>query len=327
MKKKLLYIVLICISLNTFASPKKNLYDRILEKNDSFWILEKCLKILHTENKESIKKYFANIETLTFYHELEEKTIQWDEQDCFSTFCIIKDLYRDQDNLCVTWGKELDLLSFYMNKINYENGCFYINVVKTFNCKKNENKLPFSSWPIQEDECTIILRFDGDYLEVYLNNLTDYYDTFCKVDNETLNQYNNLIQTNKCDLSRVTWPRRADGSSDYETINKLQQGKRYRASDNLRLRSSGSTAGGAGRNDRQGHASKSAEHRRTTNYRRYYKQLGASGSAGGRKRQGRESYSYWDNGLVLWRVLEVGALYFAYHLNNAECLSSIRIRK
>ena len=215
MKKKLLYIVLICISLNTFASPKKILYDRILEKNDSFWISEKCLKILHTENKESIKKYFANIETLTFYHELEEKTIQWDEQDCFSTFCIIKDLYRDQDNLCVTWGKELDLLSFYMDEINYENGCFYINVVKTFNCKKNENKSPFSSWPIQEDECTIILRFDGDYLEVYLNNLTDYYDTFCKVDNETLNQYNNLIQTNKCDLSRVTWPRHADGSSDY----------------------------------------------------------------------------------------------------------------
>ena len=243
MKKKLLYIVLICISLNTFASPKKILYDRILEKNDSFWISEKCLKILHTENKESIKKYFANIETLTFYHELEEKTIQWDEQDCFSTFCIIKDLYRDQDNLCVTWGKELDLLSFYMDEINYENGYFYINVVKTFNCKKNENKSPFSSWPIQEDECMIILRFDGDYLEVYLNNLTDYYDTFCKVDNETLNQYNNLIQTNKCDLSRVTWPRHADGSCDYETINKLQQGKRYRASDNLRLRSSGSTAG------------------------------------------------------------------------------------
>ena len=75
MKKKLLYIVLIFISLNTFASPKKSLYDRILEKNDSFWIPEKCLKILHTEKKESIKKYFTNIETLTFYHELEEKTI------------------------------------------------------------------------------------------------------------------------------------------------------------------------------------------------------------------------------------------------------------
>ena len=38
-------------------------------------------------------------------------------------------------------------------------------------------------------------------------------------------------------------PRHADGSCDYETAVTVQQGKRYRASDNLRLRSSGSTAG------------------------------------------------------------------------------------
>ncbi len=93
---------------------------------------------------------------------------------------------------------------------------FLYKCCKNVQLQKNENKSPFSSWPIQEDECTIILRFDGDYLEVYLNNLTDYYDTFCKVDNETLNQYNNLIQTNKCDLSPVTWPRHADGSCDYD---------------------------------------------------------------------------------------------------------------
>ena len=36
---------------------------------------------------------------------------------------------------------------------------------------------------------------------------------------------------------------RADGSCDYETAVRLQSGKGYRASDNLRLRSSGSTAG------------------------------------------------------------------------------------
>ena len=38
-------------------------------------------------------------------------------------------------------------------------------------------------------------------------------------------------------------PRHADGTCDYETEVRLQSGKRYRSSDNLRLRSSGSTAG------------------------------------------------------------------------------------
>ena len=321
MKKKLLYIVLICISLNTFASPKKSLYDRILEKNDSFWIPEKCLKILHTENKESIKKYFANIETLTFYHELEKKTIQWDEQDCFSTFCIIKDLYRDQDNLCVTWGKELDLLSFYMDEINYENGYFYINVVKTFNCKKNENKSPFSSWPIQEDECTIILRFDGDYLEVYLNNLTDYYDTFCKVDNETLNQYNNLIQTNKCDLSRVTWSRHADGTCDYDGSKKahtptksaaisstqttnVAPSKTMTVKENLKLRNGEVITTSVLAVMSTGTKVKILALGKQANHRWHYKQVGASGSAGRGKRQRRKAYCRRDGRLGIRRLLD-----------------------
>ena len=38
-------------------------------------------------------------------------------------------------------------------------------------------------------------------------------------------------------------PAHADGTCDYETAVRLQSGKRYRASDNLRLRASGSTAG------------------------------------------------------------------------------------
>ena len=45
------------------------------------------------------------------------------------------------------------------------------------------------------------------------------------------------------EIKDITWPRHADSSCDYETTVPLQQGKHYRASDNLRLRSSGSTAG------------------------------------------------------------------------------------
>ena len=59
----------------------------------------------------------------------------------------------------------------------------------------------------------------------------------------TLNEFKSVIFNNTCDLSRVTWPRHADGSCDYETTVRLQSGKHYRASDNLRLRSRGSTAG------------------------------------------------------------------------------------
>jgi hypothetical protein len=39
--------------------------------------------------------------------------------------------------------------------------------------------------------------------------------TFVSVSDEFVKQFDNLIKTNSCDLSRITWPRRADGSMDY----------------------------------------------------------------------------------------------------------------
>ena len=89
----------------------------------------------------------------------------------------------------------------------------------------------------------LLIRFDGDYLNLFLNNLNTPIQTFFKAYTETQEQIRSLVKINTVDLSRVTWPRHADGTYDYETAVWSQSGKRYRASDNLRLRSSGSTAG------------------------------------------------------------------------------------
>ena len=90
---------------------------------------------------------------------------------------------------------------------------------------------------------TLYILYDGDYINVYEDSKDKLLMTYAITDEKTLKEFNNLIITGECDLSRVTWPRHADGSCDYETTVRLQSGKRYRASDNLRLRSSGSTAG------------------------------------------------------------------------------------
>jgi len=61
-------------------------------------------------------------------------------------------------------------------------------------------------------------RFDGDYLYIYLNGETDndLFATFVNMNDETFSQFKNLVANNKCDLSKVTWPRHADGSCDYD---------------------------------------------------------------------------------------------------------------
>ena len=40
--------------------------------------------------------------------------------------------------------------------------------------------------------------------------------TYARMNEETFEQFKNLIYYNTCDPSRVTWPRHADGTCDYE---------------------------------------------------------------------------------------------------------------
>ena len=94
-----------------------------------------------------------------------------------------------------------------------------------------------------EKEEILRLIVDGDYLTVFNKTRNKEIIGLVLISDTIEEQLINLFKDASCDLSRVTWPRHADGTCDYETAVRLQSDKRYRASDNLRLRSSGSTAG------------------------------------------------------------------------------------
>ena len=100
---------------------------------------------------------------------------------------------------------------------------------------------------------TFYFNFDGDYLNIYLNGETekDLFATFVNMNDETLLQFKNLIENNKCDLSKVTWPRHADGTCDYEDVSSVKtvstpttnvaKNKTMTVSENLKLRSGEAT--------------------------------------------------------------------------------------
>ena len=93
------------------------------------------------------------------------------------------------------------------------------------------------------DGANIYLKYDGDYVDVYINSFNDKIDTFVISSYNVREALRYTTYEYYDEIKDITWPRHADGTCDYETAVRLQQGKRYRASDNLRLRSSGSTAG------------------------------------------------------------------------------------
>ena len=67
------------------------------------------------------------------------------------------------------------------------------------------------------DEIIIDVQFvfDGDYLTVYANN-DKLKQVYFRCSDETFKQLEPFIYTNIVDLSKVTWPRHADGSCDYD---------------------------------------------------------------------------------------------------------------
>ena len=93
------------------------------------------------------------------------------------------------------------------------------------------------------DGANIYLKYDGDYVDVYINSFNDKIDTFVISSYNVREALRYTTYEYYDEIKDITWPRHADGTCDYETAVRLQSGKRYRVSDNLRLRSSGSTAG------------------------------------------------------------------------------------
>ncbi|MCH5147656.1 MAG: SH3 domain-containing protein, partial [Clostridiales bacterium] len=66
------------------------------------------------------------------------------------------------------------------------------------------------------DECIFYLEFDGDYINVYANDIDKKFCTFCKMYEEDIALLRECIKTNVWNDITVTWPRHADGTCDYE---------------------------------------------------------------------------------------------------------------
>ncbi len=108
----------------------------------------------------------------------------------------------------------------------------------------------------QGENMQIELKVDGDYLNITELNKNKNLQTLIKVDQSFINQCINLFSNQKTDLSKVTWPRHADGSCDYDgskksaavqtsksnSSNNVTKNKIMTVSENLKLRSGEATS-------------------------------------------------------------------------------------
>ena len=140
---------------------------------------------------------------------------------------------------------------FWIEKVKFDKEIYQINIKRDIDCYDNYDiedlgwtkeitvKLPFYT----NDSNIIFLKIDGDYIILSDSQSLKSKFIYCKVNKKIIREFVKFLNDEYYDYSSISWPRHADGSCDYETTVRLQSGKRYRAYDNLRLRSSGSTAG------------------------------------------------------------------------------------
>ena len=138
--------------------------------------------------------------------------------------------------------------SFYIENIEREDSFYKV-------------KAQVCDWYIEDfkykyttgDFVNLKISIDGDYLFIYLDDVI--LATYVLVDSNTLTEIESFMKTEKCNYSKVTWPRHADGSCDYDgskTIAAVQTAKAtpstnvapnktMTVSENLKLRSGEAT--------------------------------------------------------------------------------------
>ena len=109
------------------------------------------------------------------------------------------------------------LIGFIIRNIQTNNLGYVVTVKFNDNNWKNYKEDDLN-WDIVNNKefFDMILILDGDYMDVFLENMDNKLTTFVLVEQALLDELYSLGINKPVDLSRIThWPRRADGSMDY----------------------------------------------------------------------------------------------------------------
>ena len=100
---------------------------------------------------------------------------------------------------------------FMVQSINRKSNQYFVTAEVTYFREFEKKKY---SIPKIHDVIELIITIDGDYLIVEYQE--DILGSFVISDKKTSEQIDKFIRNNNCDYSQITWPRHADGTSDFD---------------------------------------------------------------------------------------------------------------
>jgi hypothetical protein len=115
-----------------------------------------------------------------------------------------------------THGGEFLIKTIEKHEYGYKVECFVPYDI--YDEYSNTRLMPYFNWDLCTGETiTMFLHIDGECMDIFINktDVKHKFGTIIKVKEGFISQFQNLIKNGKCDLSKVHFPRRADGSTDY----------------------------------------------------------------------------------------------------------------
>lgn len=252
-----------CIVFMFFTTIKLYSKELFNSMDNTFWISVDFIESLSDKNRNKLEEKYPNFRTI--YNDYDgEKNIYWYERDAYegiyfyltdSETC--KQLKQenfgknaiDDSTKIIEYGVNTSTFArYYFNEYKILNNEIIIKIIWEY--IDNGAILNKKDWRYdseKEDELKIIL--DGDYLQLYYCG--NYVHTFCKLNEQTLQELKRFIKTETCDFTKITWPRHADGTCDYEDASSVKTvsspttnvtpNKTMLVNENLKLRSGEAT--------------------------------------------------------------------------------------
>ena len=180
---------------------------------DKTYLPVEYLAALKGEDRNILLEYNPQIESNSQYDFADERDTEWYENGTFRymQFFMPMDLFLGNSFFIKIYESQRETSGYIIKgkQTDYSKKSF----------KGNEPCLVDLS-PLENFDTDDVLRIeiDGDYITCSVANRKFSHKYFL-ADKETYNQIKLLLTTNACDLSKVTFPRHADGTCDYEEAN------------------------------------------------------------------------------------------------------------
>lgn len=192
---------------NVIPAHTKDLFgnDILADKNN--FLLSYCIDVLKSGKRETLLEHDSYVrDNQSYFEPAYIRDIYWYEY--YDSYAVGFFAFNAVLFFGALYGNDCQAL--IVNNIEKTEYGYKVRCREGSSLNRIEVTILTSEWSLVQEKKVfdLLVCIDGDYIDFYIDNTDNKLGTFVSVSNEFVNQFNNLIKTNTCNLSNIQWPQR-----------------------------------------------------------------------------------------------------------------------